>query len=203
MLCFPFIFRGALDVGATTINEEMKIACVKAIASLARREVSDVVAKAYGDQAGGFGRDSIIPKPFDPRLILEIAPAIAKAAMDSGVATRPIEDFDAYVQQLSEFVFRSGTVMKPVFDKAIEAPKRVVYCEGEDDRVLRAVQIVVDDGIARPILIARREVLLRRIEKLGLRLEDRPRFRTVRSAGRSAFLGLIARTITRRWAAAG
>jgi len=171
VLCFPFIFRGALDVGATTINEEMKIACVKAIASLARREVSEVVAKAYGEQAGGFGRDSIIPRPFDPRLIMEIAPAIAKAAMDSGVATRPIEDFDAYRQQLSEFVFRSGTVMKPVFDQAIEAPKRVVYCEGEDDRVLRAVQIVVDDGIARPILIARREVLLRRIEKLGLRLK--------------------------------
>ncbi len=171
VLCFPFIFRGALDVGATTINEEMKIACVKAIASLARREVSEVVAKAYGEQAGGFGRDSIIPRPFDPRLIMEIAPAIAKAAMDSGVATRPIEDFDAYRQQLSEFVFRSGTVMKPVFDQAIEAPKRVVYCEGEDDRVLRAVQIVVDDGIARPILIARREVLMRRIEKLGLRLK--------------------------------
>ncbi|WP_425406009.1 NADP-dependent malic enzyme [Hwanghaeella sp.] len=192
VLCFPFIFRGALDVGATTINEEMKIACVKAIASLARKEVSEVVAKAYGEAAGGFGPDSIIPRPFDPRLMLEIAPAIAKAAMDSGVATRPIEDFDVYRQQLSEFVFRSGTVMKPVFDQAIENPKKVVYCEAEDDRVLRAVQIVVDDGIARPILIARREVLLRRIEKLGLRLkldrdfelcdpEDDPRFHDYRA----------------------
>ena len=213
VLCFPFIFRGALDVGATTINEEMKIACVKAIASLARREVSEIVAKAYGDQAGGFGRDSIIPKPFDPRLILEIAPAIAKAAMESGVATRPIEDFDAYVQELSEFVFRSGTVMKPVFDKAIEAPKRVVYCEGEDDRVLRAVQIVVDDGIARPILIARRDVLLRRIEKLGLRLkmdrdfelcdpQDDPRFADYRAhyhsvMGRSGVTPANAGTIVR------
>lgn len=213
VLCFPFIFRGALDVGATTINEEMKIACVKAIASLARKEVSEVVAKAYGDDAGEFGRDNIIPKPFDPRLMMEIAPAIARAAMDSGVATRPIEDFDVYVQQLSEFVFRSGTVMKPVFDKAIEAPKRVVYCEGEEDRVLRAVQIVVDDGIARPILIARREVLLRRIEKLGLRLkidrdfelcdpEDDPRFSEYRAhyrdkMGRSGITPVNAGTIVR------
>lgn len=187
VLCFPFIFRGALDVGATEINEEMKIACVKAIAALARKEVSDIVANAYGD-VKGFGRDNLIPKPFDPRLILEVAPAVAKAAMDSGVATRPIEDFDKYRQQLTGFVYRSGTVMKPIFDKAIEAPKRIVYTEGEEERVLRAVQVVVDDGIARPILIGRRAVVLDRIEKLGLRLkidrdfelcdpQDDPRFR--------------------------
>lgn len=170
VLCFPFIFRGALDVGATTINEEMKVAAVKAIAALARREVSEVVAKAYG-QTGGFGRDHLIPKPFDPRLILEIAPAVAKAAMDSGVATRPITDFDAYEQQLNAFVYRSGTVMKPLFDRAASDPKRVVYSEGEEERVLRAVQIVVDDGIAKPILIGRRAVVESRIEKLGLRLK--------------------------------
>ncbi|WP_259779313.1 NADP-dependent malic enzyme [Aestuariispira ectoiniformans] len=187
VLCFPFIFRGALDVGATEINEAMKVACVKAIAALARKEVSDVVANAYGE-VRGFGRDNLIPKPFDPRLILEVAPAVAKAAMDSGVATRPIEDFDKYRQQLTGFVYRSGTVMKPIFDKAIENPKRVVYAEGEEERVLRAVQVVVDDGIARPILIGRRAVVLDRIEKLGLRLkidrdfelcdpENDPRFR--------------------------
>lgn len=170
VLCFPFIFRGALDVGATEINEEMKIACVKAIAALARKEVSDIVANAY-DDVKGFGRDNLIPKPFDPRLILEVAPAVAKAAMDSGVATRPIEDFDLYRQQLTGFVYRSGTVMKPIFDKAIEEPKRVVYAEGEEERVLRAVQVVVDDGIARPILIGRRAVVLDRIDKLGLRLK--------------------------------
>ena len=187
VLCFPFIFRGALDVGATTINEEMKVAAVEAIASLARREVSEIVAKAYG-QTGGFGRDHLIPKPFDPRLILEIAPAVAKAAMDSGVATRPITDFDAYEQQLNAFVYRSGTVMKPIFDRASSDPKRVVYSEGEEERVLRAVQVVVDDGIAKPILIGRRQVVETRIEKLGLRLkldqdvelcdpQDDPRYR--------------------------
>jgi malate dehydrogenase (oxaloacetate-decarboxylating)(NADP+) len=187
VLCFPFIFRGALDVGATTINEEMKVAAVKAIAALARREVSEVVAKAYGS-SGGFGRDHLIPKPFDPRLILEIAPAVARAAMDSGVATRPIEDFEAYNARLESFVYRSGTVMKPIIDRAVSDPRRVVYAEAEEERVLRAVQIVVDDGIARPILIGRRKVIEQRIERLGLRLlidrdfelcdpEDDPRYK--------------------------
>lgn len=187
VLCFPFIFRGALDVGATTINEEMKVAAVKAIAALARREVSEVVAKAYGS-SGGFGRDHLIPKPFDPRLILEIAPAVARAAMESGVATRPIEDFEAYMARLESFVYRSGTVMKPIIDRAVADPRRVVYAEGEEERVLRAVQIVVDDGIAHPILIGRRKVIEQRIERLGLRLvldrdfelcdpEDDPRYK--------------------------
>ncbi|HEX4195132.1 MAG TPA: NADP-dependent malic enzyme, partial [Stellaceae bacterium] len=171
VLCFPFIFRGALDVGATTINEEMKLACVEALATLAQAPPSDVVAAAYGDEALTFGPDYLIPKPFDPRLILELAPAVAKAAMESGVATRPIEDFAAYQQRLTQFVFRSGLVMRPVFQRARSDPKRVVYAEGEDERVLRAVQQAVDERIARPIIIARREVARRRIEKLNLRLK--------------------------------
>ena len=171
VLCFPFIFRGALDVGATTINEAMKLACVEALASLAQAPPSDVVAAAYGDAALTFGADYIIPKPFDPRLILELAPAVAKAAMDSGVATRPIEDFDAYRQRLTQFVFRSGLVMRPVFERARSDPKRVVYAEGEDERVLRAVQQAIDEGLARPIIIARREVVRRRIERLNLRFK--------------------------------
>ncbi|HEX7968781.1 MAG TPA: NADP-dependent malic enzyme [Stellaceae bacterium] len=171
VLCFPFIFRGALDVGATAINEAMKIACVEALADLALAEPSDVVAAAYGDTPLTFGPDYLIPKPFDPRLILQLAPAVAKAAMDSGVATRPIEDFAAYRQRLSQFVFRSGLAMKPVFDRARSDPKSLVYAEGEDERVLRAVQQVVDDGLAKPILIGRREVVRRRIEKLNLRLQ--------------------------------
>ncbi|MEO3433663.1 NADP-dependent malic enzyme [Inquilinus sp. CAU 1745] len=170
VLCFPFIFRGALDVGATAINEAMKIACVKALADLALQEGSDIVATAYGDQELCFGADYLIPKPFDPRLIVEIAPAVARAAMESGVATRPIEDFQAYRQKLEQFVFRSGLVMRPVFSGAKEDPKRIVYAEGEEERVLRAVQIALDDGLARPILIGRREVVQRRIENLGLRL---------------------------------
>jgi malate dehydrogenase (oxaloacetate-decarboxylating)(NADP+) len=169
VLCFPFIFRGALDVGATTINEAMKLACVEALADLALAPPSDVVAAAYGDADLTFGPDYLIPKPFDPRLILELAPAVAKAAMDSGVATRPIADFAAYRQRLTQFVFRSGLVMKPIFDRARSEPKRVVYAEGEDERVLRAVQQVLDDGLAKPIIIARREVARRRIEKLNLR----------------------------------
>ncbi len=171
VLCFPFIFRGALDVGATTINQAMEIACVEAISDLALAEPSDVVAAAYGDTPLTFGPDYIIPKPFDPRLILQIAPAVAKAAMDSGVATRPITDFDAYRQRLSQFVFRSGIAMKPIFERARLDPKRVVYAEGEDERVLRAVQQVVDERLARPILIGRREVVARRIDKLQLRLK--------------------------------
>jgi malate dehydrogenase (oxaloacetate-decarboxylating)(NADP+) len=171
VLCFPFIFRGALDVGATAINETMKLAVVAALADLALAEPSDVVSAAYGDTILTFGRDYIIPKPFDPRLIVEIAPAVAKAAMESGVATRPIQDFPAYRERLNEFVFRSGLLMKPVFEHARREPKRVVYGEGEDERVLRAVQQVVDDGVARPIIIARRDVALRRIERLNLRLK--------------------------------
>jgi malate dehydrogenase (oxaloacetate-decarboxylating)(NADP+) len=171
VLCFPYIFRGALDCGATTINEEMKLACVKAIAELAMAEPNEVVAKAMGGDVRRFGPDFLIPSPFDPRLILEIAPAVAKAAMDSGVATRPIEDFEAYQARLERFVFRSGLVMKPIFERAKQAPKRVIYAEGEDQRVLLATQVVVDEGLARPILIGRPEVVAQRIERLGLRIE--------------------------------
>ncbi|WP_114394001.1 NADP-dependent malic enzyme [Oleisolibacter albus] len=170
VLCFPFIFRGALDVGATTINEEMKIACVKAIADMARIEASDVVASAYTGEQLRFGPDYILPKPFDPRLIVEVASAVAKAAMDSGVATRPLADLRAYRERLGQYVFRSGLVMKPVFQKAAQAPKRVVYAEGEDDRVLRAAQVAVDDGIAKPILLGRPEVVARKLAELNLRL---------------------------------
>ncbi len=171
VLCFPFIFRGALDVGATTINEAMKLASVYAIADLAMAEQNDIVAMAYGETATGFGREYLIPKPFDPRLITKIAPAVAQAAMDSGVATSPITDWDAYRDRLNQFVYHSGLIMKPVFGKAKAAPKRIVYAEGEDERVLRAVQIVVDEGLAKPILIGRPSVLEKRIEKFGLRLE--------------------------------
>ena len=171
VLCFPYIFRGALDVGATTINEAMKIACVEALADLAMAEASDVVAAAYGDQTLTFGPEYLIPKPFDPRLITTLAPAVAKAAMDSGEATRPITDFDAYRQRLEQFVFRSGLVMKPVFERAKQDPRRLVYAEGEDERVLRAVQTVLDEGIAKPIVIGRREVVQRRLERLGLHIK--------------------------------
>jgi malate dehydrogenase (oxaloacetate-decarboxylating)(NADP+) len=171
VLCFPFIFRGALDVGATSINEPMKLAAVEAIAALAQAEQSDVVAMAYGNQEMQFGAEYLIPKPFDPRLIVTIAPAVAQAAMDSGVATRPIEDLDAYRDKLTQFVYHSGLIMKPVFSSAKQNPQRVVYCEGEDERVLRAVQVVVDEGLARPILVARPEVLKPRIAKCGLRIK--------------------------------
>ena len=170
VLCFPFIFRGALDVGATEINEEMKVACVEAIAILARVEASEVVAAAYGGVAPMFGPDYIIPKPFDPRLILQIAPAVAAAAMRSGVAKRPIADFAAYRRDLEKFVFRSGQTMRPVFEAARQSLRRIVYAEGEDERVLRAVQTVVDDGIAEPILLGRRTAIAARIKALGLRL---------------------------------
>ncbi|MBX7145698.1 MAG: NADP-dependent malic enzyme [Alphaproteobacteria bacterium] len=171
VLCFPFIFRGALDVGATTINEAMKIACVKALANLAHAESSDIVASAYGGESLCFGPDYIIPRPFDPRLILEIAPAVAQAAMDSGVATRPINDFNVYRQTLNQFVFRSGLVMKPLFERARYKPLRLVYAEGEEERVLRAIQTVVDEKLAEPILIGRPRVVAKRLEKLGLRLK--------------------------------
>ena len=171
VLCFPFIFRGALDAVASTINEAMKIAAVEAIAGLARVEASEVVAAAYGGSAPVFGPDYIIPKPFDPRLILEIAPAVARAAMATGVARRPIADFDAYRRDLERFVFRSGQLMRPVFEAAKAAPQRIVYGEGEDERVLRAVQTLVDDGIAEPILIGRRTVIERRVREMGLRMD--------------------------------
>ncbi|CAL95827.1 NADP-dependent malic enzyme [Azoarcus olearius] len=173
VLCFPFIFRGALDVGATTINEEMKLACVKAIAELAQAEQSDVVASAYGGAELSFGPEYIIPKPFDPRLIVKVAPAVAKAAMESGVATRPIEDFEAYIASLTDLVYTSGMVMKPVFSAAKRVPleqKRVVYAEGEDERVLHATRVVIDEGLARPILVGRPSVIEMRIKKIGLNL---------------------------------
>ncbi|NBC95811.1 MAG: NADP-dependent malic enzyme [Deinococcus-Thermus bacterium] len=171
VLCFPFIFRGALDVGATTINEAMKIACVQALADLAKQETSEVVALAYGGQEMSFGADYLIPRPFDPRLIVELAPAVAKAAMDSGVATRPIADFADYRHKLEQFVYRSGLLMRPVFDQARETPARIAFAEGEEERVLRAVQVALDDGLCRPILIGRRDVVAMRIERLGLRLK--------------------------------
>ncbi len=171
VLCFPFIFRGALDVGATTINEAMKLAAVHAIAELAQAEQSDIVAMAYGESTSGFGKDYLIPKPFDPRLIAKIAPAVAKAAMDSGVASSPITDWPAYLQRLDQFVYQSGLIMKPLFAKAKLAPKRVVYAEGEEERILRAVQVIVDEKLARPILVGRPAVLAQRIEKFGLRLK--------------------------------
>ncbi len=171
VLCFPYIFRGALDVGATRITEEMKLAATYAIAELARQEQSDIVAMAYGDANLSFGPEYLIPKPFDPRLIVKIAPNVAKAAVDSGVATRPIGDLEAYRQQLTEFIYQSGLIMKPVFEAAKHSRKRVVYCEGEDERVLRAVQVVVDERLAQPIVIGRPEVVVPRLEKLGLRMQ--------------------------------
>jgi len=189
VLCFPYIFRGALDCGARAINEEMKMAAVGAIAALAREEPSDVAARAYAEETPTFGPDFLIPSPFDPRLILRIAPAVAKAACDSGVASRPIEDFDAYIDKLNRFVFRSGLVMKPVFSiaKASQA-KRVIYADGEDERVLRAAQVVLEEGIAEPILIGRPNVIDVRLKRYGLRIrpgvdfelinpEDDPRYR--------------------------
>jgi malate dehydrogenase (oxaloacetate-decarboxylating)(NADP+) len=188
VLCFPFIFRGALDVGATTINEAMKLAAVRAIADLAMAEQSDIVATAYGTDDVKFGPEYLIPRPFDPRLIVNIAPAVAKAAMDSGVASRPIADFDAYHQRLLQFVYHTGLLMKPIFQAAKKAPKRIVYAEGEDERVLRAVQVVVDEGLAKPVLVGRPAVVAQRVERFGLRLkrgtdfelinpEDDPRYR--------------------------
>jgi malate dehydrogenase (oxaloacetate-decarboxylating)(NADP+) len=170
VLCFPFIFRGALDVGATQINEAMKIAAVKAIADLAMAEQSDIVAAAYGEQNVLFGPEYLIPRPFDPRLIVQIAPAVAKAAIDSGVATRPIGNFGAYRDSLQQFVYNTGFIMKPLFAAAKQAPRRIVYAEGEDERVLRAVQVVVDEGLARPILVGRPAVIERVIDRAGLRI---------------------------------
>ena len=179
VLCFPFIFRGALDVGATQINEAMKLAAVRAIADLATAEQSELVTAAYGEQNVRFGADYLIPKPFDPRLIVMIAPAVAKAAMDSGVALRPIADFDLYREQLQQFVYHSGLIMKPLFSSAKAAPRRVVYTEGEEERVLRAVQVVVDEGLAIPILIGRPNVVATRIERYGLRMKPGADFELV------------------------
>ncbi|GAB4115792.1 MAG: NADP-dependent malic enzyme [Sideroxydans sp.] len=188
VLCFPYIFRGALDVGATTINEAMKKAAVYAIAGLAEAEQSEEVAAVYSEESLSFGTQYLIPKPFDPRLISRVAPAVAQAAMDSGVATRPISDMHAYVEQLSGFVYHSNLLMKPVFEMAKKLPHRLAYAEGEDERVLHAVQTVVDEGIARPILVGRPAVIEARIARLGLRIraghdfelvnpDDDPRYR--------------------------
>jgi malate dehydrogenase (oxaloacetate-decarboxylating)(NADP+) len=213
VLCFPYIFRGALDVGATTINEEMKLAAVEAIAALAREAPSEVAARAYGGEAPLFGGGSLIPNPFDPRLILRIAPAVARAAMESSVATRPIADFATYTERLNRFVFRSGFIMKPVFAKAKTAPKRIVYAEGEDERILRATQVVVEEGLALPILVGRPAVIDARLARYGLSIrpgkdfalinpEDDPRYREfvatyVDVAGRHGITPDAARTIVR------
>jgi malate dehydrogenase (oxaloacetate-decarboxylating)(NADP+) len=213
VLCFPYIFRGALDVGSTTINEAMKHAAVKAIAALARETPSEVVARAYGGEAHPFGRKSLIPSPFDPRLILRIAPAVALAAMESGVATRPLEDAVAYADSLTRFVFRSGFIMKPLFATAKDAPKRVIYAEGEDERVLRAIQVIVEEGIAKPILIGRPNVVEARIKRFGLSIEpgvhfdlvnpeDDPRYRDyvatyLDAAGRKGITPDAAKTMVR------
>ena len=170
VLCFPFIFRGALDVGATTITDEMKLAAVKAIAELARVEQSDIVATAYGEKVSGFGPEYIIPRPFDPRLILKIAPAVAAAGMSSGVATRPIVDWETYLGQLNNLVWHSGLIMKPVFASARKDPKRIIFAEGESEKVLQAVQTVIDEGLARPILIGRPDVVDNNIRRFGLRI---------------------------------
>ena len=173
VLCFPYIFRGALDCGATTITDEMEVAAVHAIAELAQAEQSEVVAAAYAGEKLAFGPEYLIPKPFDPRLMMKIAPAVAKAAAECGVAARPIQDLDAYRDKLQSFVYASGTTMKPIFDAAKRAPrKRVAYAEGEEERVLRAAQIVVDEGVARPTLIGRPAIIAQRIEKFGLRLKE-------------------------------
>lgn len=214
VLCFPFIFRGALDVGATAINEEMKHAAVEAIAQLAREAPSDAVALGVETtEMGGFGPGSLIPSPFDPRLILRVAPAVAKAAMESGVATRPITNFDEYAAQLMRFAFRSGLVMKPMFAKAKTQPVRVIYAEGEDERVLRATQVVLEENLARPILVGRPSVVEARIKRFGLSIragkdfdlvnpEDDPRYRSyvqsyVEVAGRRGVTPDAARTVVR------
>ncbi len=179
VLCFPSIFRGALDAGASEINEAMKKAAVGAIAELARETPSEVVARAYGGQATLFGKTSLIPSPFDPRLMLRIAPAVARAAMETGVARRPIADFEAYADQLNRFVFRSGFMMRPLFAKAREAKKTVIYSEGEDERVLRATQVVIEEGIARPVLIGRTGVMRERVKRFGLTIRPGEDFEVV------------------------
>ena len=179
VLCFPYLFRGALDVGATTITEEMKLACVRALAKLTHQEASDVVLAAYGSDALEFGPEYLIPKPFDPRLISELAPAVAEAAIASGVATRPIEDLEAYRAELSKYVFQSVLLMRPLYEQAKQDLKRLVYADGEAPTVLRAVQSVIDDGLARPILVGRPNVIDKRIEDLGLRMQSSEDFEVV------------------------
>jgi malate dehydrogenase (oxaloacetate-decarboxylating)(NADP+) len=196
-LCFPYIFRGALDVGATTINEQMKLAAVHAIADLARAERSHAVAEVFGEEELEFGENYLIPKPFDPRLIKRVAPAVAQAAMDSGVATRPIADMAAYREQISHFVYQSGLLMKPVFDTAKKHPKRLVYAEGAEERVLHAVQAVVEEGIARPILVGAAEIIAQRIARLGLRLHAGEHFELVDTAADARHPTLIAATLVR------
>ena len=170
VLCFPFIFRGALDVGATAINQAMMLACVHALADLAQAETADVVTRAYGDEPATFGADYLIPRPFDPRLLVKVASATAAAAMESGVATRPIADMEAYAQRLTGLVYRTGFIMKPVFDRARAAPKRIAFAEGENPAVLQAAQVVLDEGLAKPILIGRRRVVAKRLDQLALRM---------------------------------
>jgi malate dehydrogenase (oxaloacetate-decarboxylating)(NADP+) len=179
VLCFPFIFRGALDVGATTINSEMELAAARAIAELAQAETSEQVSLAYGIESISFGAEYIIPKPFDPRLIARVAPAVAQAAMASGVATRPLADLEAYRASLGRFVYTSGVIMQPLFTAAKAQPRRIVYAEGEDERVLRATQIVVDEGLAKPTLIGRPQVIEQRLERLGLRVRPGREFELV------------------------
>ncbi len=171
VLCFPFLFRGALDVGATAINEEMKLAAVEAIASLARKEAAAEVVSVYSGETLSFGANYLIPKPFDPRLIIDIPMAVAKAAMETGVATRPIKDFDEYKEKLKVFCDHSSLIMHPIFARAKQAPKRVAFCDGEEEKILQAAQIVVDENVARPVLVGREDVISRRIKILGLRLE--------------------------------
>ncbi len=188
VLCFPYIFRGALDCGARTINEEMKMAAVRAIAALAREEPSDVAARAYSGETPVFGPDYLIPSPFDQRLILRIAPAVAKAAADTGVANRPIADFDAYLDQLNRFVFRSGFIMKPIFAAAKNTQKnRVIFAEGEDERVLRAAQVLLEEGTARPILIGRPHIIETRLKRYGLRIRPDTDFEVVNPEGDPRF----------------
>ena len=214
VLCFPYIFRGALDCGASTINEEMKLAAVRAIAALAREEASEVAARAYTGETPVFGPNYLIPSPFDPRLILRIAPAVAKAAAESGVAQRPITDFDAYLDTLNRFVFRSGFLMKPIFAAAkVAEKKRVMFSDGEDERVMRAAQVLIEDNIAKPILIGRPDIIEARLKRYGLRIrpnddfevvnpQDDPRFREyvelyLSLVGRSGVIPEAARTIVR------
>jgi malate dehydrogenase (oxaloacetate-decarboxylating)(NADP+) len=187
VLCFPFVFRGALDAGATRITREMELAAVDALAELAHAEQSEIVVLAYGGCEDRFGPDYLIPRPFDPRLIATIAPAVAKAAMDSGVATRPIDDLEAYRERLTQFVWQSGLIMRPVFIAAKQAPRRVVYCEGEDERVLRAAQEVLNEGLAQLTLIGRPEVVGARIERLGLRIRAGKDFTLVNPDSDSRF----------------
>ncbi len=213
VLCFPYIFRGALDAGATAINEEMKIAAVTAIAKLTREEPSDIAANAYGGSSETFGSKYLIPSPFDQRLILRIAPAVAKAAMESGVASRPIEDFDSYLERLTRFVFRSGLMMKPIIANAKNDPKRIIFADGEDERVLRASQVLIEDGLAYPILVGRPRVIGTRCKRLGLKIrpgedfecinpQDDPRYRKYvdtyfELVGRKGVTPMAAKTIVR------